>query len=367
MILSDKTKRAGNVALIYGGKSCEHEISVITACLAKGYFAGEVYSVYLDKSNRAYLVGNDWTPRDHLSKKLKTPAVFLTGESALGVVRGRRLVKLPIDVAVNCCHGLNGEDGCIAALCQMCGVPLVGSDVASSAIAMDKILTKQALAAKGFPVVSGAEVRRGDNAETAVRGLTYPLIVKPALLGSSIGVTVAHTPQELDAALRISFRYCGRALVEEALTDFTELNCAALRANGKVIASNVDIPVTVNELLTFRDKYIENNAVGKPSALAESVKADVSRITAEIYDKLSFGGVIRVDFLLDNDTGKLYVNEINTTPGSLAFGLWEGVFSRTQYGEALVDQAVADYREMQSYVYTFESGVLNGVGGIKKK
>lgn len=362
-----KSTEERTVALIYGGKSCEHDISVITACLAKGYFNGRLLSIYIDKQNRAFLVGNNWTPYAHLHNKLSVRVVFLTGEGAIGVIKRKRLVKIPIDVAVNCCHGLNGEDGCIAALCQMCEIPLVGSDVASGAVAMDKILTKQVLSYCGFPVIKGVGISNKDNPEI-LSELSYPLIVKPALLGSSIGVSVVHSPEQLRQALNDAFKYCSRALVEEALSDFVELNCAAMRMNGEVITSEVDSPVTVNELLTFGDKYLQSGTSKKAvPSVANTLKEDVVRLTSEIYNRLGFGGVIRVDFLYDNKTGRLYVNEINTTPGSLAFGLWEGRFSRTQYGEALVDEAIADYRDMQSYTYTFESSVLNGVGGIKKK
>ncbi len=360
-------KQERTVAVIYGGKSCEHDVSIITACLAKGYFKGKLVSVYIDKQNRAFLAGNEWTPRDHLVKTPSVRVVFLTGEGALGIVRGKRLSKLHVDVAVNCCHGLNGEDGCVAALCQLAGIPLVGSDVASSAVAMNKSLCKQVLAQCGFPVVKGVELKTPAEGAKAV-GLGFPLIVKPSLLGSSIGVNVAHCKEELTNALDVAFRYCGSVLAEVALTDFSEFNCAAMRVDGKVQTSNVESPVTLNELLTFEDKYIENNAEKKsPATLTEELKGEVKRLTAEIYEKLGFAGVIRVDYLFDNATGKLYVNEINTTPGSLAFGLWQGQYSRTRYGEALVDEAIADYRQLQGYLYTFDSGVLDGAGGVKKK
>ncbi len=366
---NSKSADMPTIVLIYGGKSCEHDISVITACLAKGYFKGNIISVYLDKNNRAHLVGNDWTPKRHLVEKPKSRVVFLTGEGAIGIVKGTRLTKLNVDVAVNCCHGLNGEDGTVAALCQLCGIPLVGSDVASSAIAMDKILTKRMLTCLGFKTVKGVDVSRKspEQAAQSVAQLSLPLIVKPSLLGSSIGVKVVHEINELDSALKQAFEYSPHVLVEEALTDFVELNCAALRDRGEVRVSNVDVPVTVNELLTFEDKYIENNAEKKPSEISEGLKKEVCRQTADIYEKFGFSGVIRVDYLLDKTTGNLYVNEINTTPGSLAFGLWEGRYSRTGYGEALVNEAIADYRELQCFTYTFESGVLNGAGGIKKK
>ena len=359
-----------NILIIYGGKSCEHDISIITACLAKGYFKGNIYSVYFDKNNQSYLVGNDWTPRDHVTKKLTKKVTFVFGEGKIAYRHGLKLMQVPIDVAVNCCHGLNGEDGCIAALCQLCGIPLVGSGVTPSAIAMDKVLTKRVLKDLDMPVIDGVEVTAdtvGDFLNN-LGGLSLPIIVKPCMLGSSIGVEVAHDAKELAKAINQALRYDGRLLCEQALTDFIELNCSALKANGVILTSVVDCPFTMHDVLTFADKYLANEVMeGQPVSVDDGIKCQVKKMTAEIYSKLNFSGVVRVDYLYDKKTGKLYVNEINTTPGSLAYGLWELTYSRTRYGEALAEQAIADYREMQQRVYTFESGVLNGLGGNKKK
>ena len=360
-----------NILIVYGGRSCEHDISIITACLAKGYFKGNIYSVYLDKNNCAYLAGNDWTPRDHITKKLTKKVTFLLGEGKIAIRKGRFSVEqVAIDVAVNCCHGMSGEDGCIAALCQMACIPLVGSDITSSAIAMDKVLTKRVLKDINMPVVYGVEVTKDSVSEFMkdCGGIGFPIIVKPSMLGSSIGVEVAHDVNELQQALQHALRYDSKVLCEEALTDFFELNCAAFKTQGGVHTSMVDCPVTIHDVLTFADKYIANEAYEREKiTVEENIIQEVKRLTSEIYTKLNFGGVIRVDYLYDKTTGKLYVNEINTTPGSLAYGLWEASYSRTQYGEALVEQAIADYRELQQRVYTFESGVLNGGNGIKKK
>ena len=360
-----------NILIIYGGKSCEHDISIITGCLARGYFEGNLYSAYLDKNNRCYLVPNDWTPKKHVEGKLNKTVAFKLGEGAIAVMSGRFGAKtIPIDVAVNCCHGVNGEDGTIAALCQMSGIPLVGSDVASSAVAMDKILTKRVLNSIGVPTVKGVDLSKSDleNLKKHVKKLKYPLIVKPSKLGSSIGVEVCKDYEQLVAALSRAFKLDGKVLVEEALTDFVELNCSAIRVKGEVETSVIDQPLTKHEILTFADKYVSNEAYDRqPLPIEKEVASEVTRLTTFIYEKLGFGGVIRVDYLLDKATGKLYVNEINTTPGSLAYGLWEAKYSRTAYGEALVEQAIADYRELQSFVYDFDSGVLKGGSGIKKK
>ena len=360
-----------NILIIYGGKSCEHDISIITACLARGYFEGNLYSAYIDKNNRCYLVPNDWTPKKHVEGKLNKTVVFKLGEGSIAVMRGKRVVKtVPIDVAVNCCHGVNGEDGAIAALCQMSGIPLVGSDVASSAVAMDKALSKRVLNSFKIPTVKGVELKKSDldNLQKQIKKLKFPLIVKPCKLGSSIGVEVCKENGELVKALDNAFKLDGKVLVEEALTDFIELNCAAIRVNGEVQTSVIDQPLTTHDILTFADKYVSNEDYDRqPLTIEKEVASEVTRLTTFIYEKLGFGGVIRVDYLLDKATGNLYVNEINTTPGSLAFGLWEAKYSRTAYGEALVEQAIADYRELQSFTYEFDSGVLSGSGAKMKK
>lgn len=362
-----------NVLIIYGGKSCEHDISIITACLAKGYFANHnVYCVYLDKSNRAFLAPNGLSPAQHVECKLPLQASFAFGEKTLCLIKRNRVVKrVTIDAVVNCCHGAHGEDGTIAALCGLLNVPLVGSDITASAVAMDKILSKQVLQALGLPVVDGFEVNAGNvsRLDELTAGVSYPLIVKPDTLGSSIGVAVCRNFDELSSAVRAALRYDSRALVETALTDFYELNCAAMRVEGSVVTSRVDVPVTAHDILTFEDKYVNGTVQeqAKPEVDCEIVN-HVKTLTEEIYGKICFGGVIRVDYLFDNAKGKLYVNEINSIPGSLAYGLFSDRFSMTEYGDRLLEQAERDYAERADLVTAFSSSVLNvGNGKHRKK
>lgn len=357
-----------NILLIYGGKSCEHDVSVITACLARGYFQGNLYCAYFDKNNECYLVPNDYTPIKHVTEKLKNRISFIFGESKIAVMRGRRIVKtVQIDVAVNCCHGYSGEDGTVAAICQLLNVPLVGSALIPSAVAMDKCLSKTVLREYGFPVLEGFGLNSSDGI-AELGALSYPVVVKPVTLGSSIGVDVAHNDGELSRALANAFKYDGKVLIERALTDFTELNCAVMKSRGKTVCSAVDCPVTLNDILTFEDKYVSNSAAGvKRADVSDELVLRVKEMTAGIYDRLGFSGVIRVDYLLDNTTQELYVNEINSIPGSLAYGLWENEYTRTEYGQALVEQAVADHRENSKRTRVFSSSVLNGANGVKKK
>lgn len=359
-----------NILIVYGGKSCEHDISVITACLAKGYFKGNILSAYLDQDNVCYLVPNGFTPKQHKTVKLKKQIVFLLGKKQIGVVSGRRMCKtVKIDVAVNCCHGRCGEDGAVAALCELCNIPVVGSGVISSGITMDKIFTKRVLSSLKIPNVSGIGLNGGftekDLAEMEKWG--YPIIVKPATLGSSIGISLCHNKTELKEGLEEAFGYDNRVLCEKALTNFYELNCSAMRTEQGVEISAVERPVTSHDILTFHDKYMRGEkfeTVSEP--VDEKTAKKVKSLTEKIYREFALEGVVRVDFLVEKETGKVYVNEINSIPGSLAYGLWQDRYSPQQFGAVLTAQAVADCEQRNERKHIFNSGVLD-CKGIGKK
>lgn len=357
-----------NIMIVYGGKSSEHDISVITACLSKGFFSGKIISAYLDKNNCCWLMPNNATPRQHLSYNSKQRISFACGEGGVYVIRGKRAKFVSVDAVVNCCHGVNGEDGCVAALCQMAGVPCVGSPIAASAIAMDKWLTKCLLRSYKLPVLSAVCLYSSQDdgqylAQT--KHLGFPVVVKPCMLGSSIGITMCHDTPQLLSALKLAFQFGPTVMVERALTSFGEYNCAAMRASGSIITSKIACPVSVSEILTFEEKYI-SSPIAPCRNIPESLQLQISKLTQKIYSRLRFEGVIRVDYLVDSTTNKLYVNEINTIPGSLAYGLWQDAFTPMQYGSALVEQAVSDYRQKCCYTYTFPSVVLSGGHGKKK-
>ncbi len=357
-----------NILIVYGGKSCEHDISVITGCLAKGLFDGNIISGYFDKNNSCWLVPNNLTPSQHLSYKPKQQIVFAFGKSGVYLLRNKKSKFAPIDVVVNCCHGVNGEDGTISALCQMSCLPCVGSPIYASGIAMDKWLTKCMLRSKRYPTVPGVCLKKGMEEQSYLdltKSLSFPLIVKPCTLGSSIGVSVCHDETSLMQGLYKAFNYCLNVLVERALTDFVEFNCASMRAENQVVVSNVASPISVSELLTFEEKYITAPSLPRLD-MSPNIQSKIAKITKNIYDDFGFEGVIRVDYLMDKTNNKIYVNEINSIPGSLAYGLWQEKYSPLQYGNALVAQAITDYRNKCAFTYTFPSIVLNGGFGKKK-
>ncbi len=358
-----------NILIIYGGKSCEHDISIITACLSKGYFDGNVYSAYMDKQNTCYLVANNVTPSQHLTAKLKDKINFCLGEGKIAIVRGKRVVRtISIDVAVNCCHGVNGEDGTVSALCQLCNIPLVGSAILPSAIAMDKGCCKLLLKQMGIPVMEGKVITKWqfDANDYSLEGVSLPVIIKPCTLGSSIGITLCKSIDEVNCALKMAFAYDNNVLCEKALTDFYEVNCSAMRVDNEVRASDVDCPPTFHDILTFEDKYTAHSKWCKPSQKVDrTVTFQVQQWTKLVYQQLQFSGVIRVDYLVDNATQKVYLNEINCIPGSLAYGLWSNIYTTRQFAETLLKQALVDFSQTNQLQRTFASSVLSG--NITKK
>lgn len=356
-----------NILLIYGGKSCEHDISIITACLAKGYFDGNVYSAYLTEQNECYLVPNDFTPKQHKEVQFTKRIVFIFGKKQIGIVRKNKIKTVAVDVVVNCCHGKNGEDGAISALCNFANLPLVGSDLISAALTMDKNYSKLVLNGLGFPTVEGVAVKDA-TAESieSVERIGYPLIVKPCTLGSSIGISVCHNREQLINALEIAFLYDSSVLCEKALTDFYELNCSAMRsAQGETETSAVDRPFTTHDILTFQDKYVNGDKFGdkKSSEVDEEIAIKVKQMTAQIFEKLSLAGVVRVDYLVCN--GKIFVNEINSIPGSLAYSLWQNKYTPQQFGAILLHNAILNHKQSECKRHVFHSEVLKG-GGRKK-
>lgn len=358
-----------NILIIYGGKSCEHDISVITGCLARGYFSGKLYSAYLSEENVCYLVPNNFSPTRHLHFKGRKQIVFMFGRKQLAIVRGRHLKYVNIDVVVNCCHGRCGEDGAIASLCELCGVPIVGSDVISSALSMDKVFSKHVLSAFQIPVLPGIVVRSEHTSEDLkkVEQLGFPIIVKPATLGSSIGISVCKDVVELQCGLEKAFVYDDRVLCEKALTNFYELNCSAMRVDGVVRTSNIDSPFSSGEILSFYDKYQRGEKFGHSRReVSDKNRKQVIALTERIYNDFSLAGVVRVDFLVDCVTDKIYVNEINSIPGSLAYGLWQNTYSLREFGRVLIEQAEDAFARRNKLKTKFESSVLDGVNMSKK-
>lgn len=400
------------VGVMFGGKSVEHEISIISAIQAIGHLNKEKYDVipiYITKNNEFYIgekVGDIKSYTDINTLLKESQRVIMMNEG--GKVK---LIRYPmkkfgkneltyLDIAFPVVHGTNVEDGTLQGYLQMMDIPYVGCDVLSSAVGMDKYVMKTVLKDNGIPVLDCKcfTAKQYDDDVDAVintveEAIGYPVIVKPVNLGSSIGISKAENRDELYDSLDTAFRYASKVLIETAVQNLKEINCSVLGDYEEAEASECEEPVSSDKILTFAEKYIgDGSAKGakgtkggvKGSGGSKGMATLKRKIPADITDEqrtlireyavkafkcLGCSGVSRIDFMMDTKTGKIWLNEINTIPGSLSFYLWEPL--GVKYGELLdrmIALALKRERENSSITYTFDSNVLQGVnlgGGTK--
>ena len=360
------------IALIFGGRSLESDISIITAMQVLGNMDKTAYTVepvfmyegdFYVKKLDSLDAFSSFNPLEHAR------AMLYKGEFYI-INRNKFSKYFKPDVALICCHGGEGESGILQAVLEYNGIAHTSPSVLASACGMDKALSKQLfegmlLNALPSEVVSKAEFE--NDAERTIQrlesSLSYPLIVKPSTLGSSIGITVAENHDQLEFALQVACKFDTKILVEHKLIDFVEVNCAAFRDGDKIIVSDTEQPLTLNDFLTFDDKYMSN---GKMSGGGHVIPADIGNLelivkanTERIYRELDLNGVVRMDYLVDKNNNKVYINEINTVPGSMAFYLFErlGIDFKTLTTK-LIENAV-NYQTKHRTPTKFKTDVLS--------
>lgn len=390
-----------NVAVFFGGRSVEHEISIISAVQAMGNINREKYNVipvYMTKSGEFYF---DESFTDIEVFKTSGKAEKVGRRIAVTTKDGRGCLefldgtfrKKPIlfDVAFPIVHGTNCEDGSLQGLFESSGTPYVGCDVMSSALGMDKALFKNVLAANGLPVLAGVVCGARDwslDRESVIakieKEIGYPLIVKPTNLGSSIGISKVESSQGLAAALDLAFSFADRVLIEHAVTALREINCSVLGDRNECEASELEEPVMHDKILSYDDKYKAN--AGKsgskgmaslsrklPADLPLEKAAEIKKIATDTFKCIGAAGVVRIDFLMDGDDGdRVYVNEINTIPGSLSFYLWEATgLKYPELIDRLISLAFKRRRQRENLMFTIDTNILNessfGAKGSKGK
>lgn len=289
---------------------------------------------------------------------------------------------ITIDVAFPAFHGQNGEDGTIQGLFEILDIPYIGCGVPASTIAMDKVLTKQLYEQAGFPTTkfiyfykSDWEAKKEDYITKINTGLTWPLFVKPARLGSSIGIAKVRNGKELSFALDVAFHYDEKVLVEEGVAHVADLTCAVI-GNDTLRASLVQESVFTQDFFSYEDKYIAGGGtqLGNakqnliiPAALDEATTAAVQNLAKEVFIKTECSGIARVDFLYDTESKKLYVNEINPLPGTLYHHLWEkSGIPLTELLKKLIAIAIEKNKKKKEYTSTFASSILTHADWSKK-
>jgi len=351
--------------ILFGGRSYEHDISIITAVEAAARLNGEVYPIYA-KNGDFYLVKGKFDVASFARKTLKMRRVRLDSQEGKGcILCGCK--KIFLDCMIMCCHGGEGEDGRFSALMEVFDFPYTASSPLVSAVTMDKAASKIFFEHYGFPTAKAIVAGWGDDVLAVAATLRYPLIVKPVRLGSSIGINIAHDEEELIKSLAVAYEYDKEVLVEEVVEHAVELNCAAFSENGEVVVSAVESPMSWHDFLTFEDKYKGGKyKFGSKTEVEPALAERVRTATAEIYQKMGLFGIARVDYLYSPKEDVLYVNEINSQPGSLAYYLFERV--DIPFGallERVARAAVA--RADGKGIIQFDSGVLDNLCDLRAK
>ncbi len=393
-----------NVGVVFGGRSVENEISVITANQVMSAMNREKYNIvpiYISKSGKWYSGDAllDVERYKDMAKLFKAcDEVYIRpvyGDSNLyrkpSLLRSDVVAKL--DVVLPALHGTNCEDGTFQGVMDFAGIPYAGCNTLASANGMDKITMKMILKECGIPVVdyvwfsdkewfdSSAEIL--ERVETK---LSFPVIVKPANSGSSIGIRAAHNREELEEAILYAISFTTRIIVEKFVTQLKEVNCSVLGDYNDCEASVCEVPVRQGEILSYEDKYMGGGATkGKASqgmhSTVREIPANLPEATTEFirdnaratFKALACDGVSRIDFIIDEATDEIFVNEINTIPGSLSFYLWEhsGVDFPTLV-DRIIDIAFKRQREQDNKsvdfggnIFAMKSGGAKGAKGAK--
>lgn len=382
-----------NVAVIFGGKSVEHEISIISALQAIEYLKKDKYEIiplYMTKEGQFYIgeeIGNIEEYKNIPALLQKSTQVILLKEGGkVNIIRypmkkfGNNTLST-LDVAFPIVHGTNVEDGVLQGYLQTLGLPFVGCDVLSSAVGMNKYFMKTVFKDNDIPVLDCAcyNLRDYEDLEKLLERVeekfSYPVIVKPVNLGSSVGISKASNREKLEEALNLAFTFSAKVLVEPAITNLKEINCAVLGDELDAEASECEEPLNADEILSYEDKYIGGSkkttggskgmagaSRAIPANISGEVRTEIREMAIKAFQCLGCNGVARIDFMIDTSTDKIYLNEINTIPGSLSFYLWEPV--GVKYSELLdrmISLALKRSRENEKIMFSFDTNVLAGI------
>ncbi|UOQ86373.1 D-alanine--D-alanine ligase family protein [Gracilibacillus salinarum] len=377
------------VAVIFGGVSVEHEVSVISALQAINAMDSSKYEaipVYISKS-REWYTGEvlkdieNYKNLDQLFKDADKVVFEQENENTIVLKKKERSmfskgVITDIDVVFPVIHGTNGEDGSLQGYLELLGLPYVGCDVASSAAGMDKVMMKQILRDAGVPIVdyqwfyASQWHEDQEKIKQLAEQVGYPVIVKPANLGSSVGISKAANAEELEEAVDLAVSYSFKVIIEKMVTDLTEVNCSVIGDYEQVESSVCEQVLSTDEILSYADKYQSGGKTGDtkgmesvnrviPAEISEEATTKVKQLAEQTFKLLNASGVSRIDFLLNPD-GEVFVNEINTIPGSLSFYLWEPSGKNfEQLTDQLIQLALKRERERQSIQFSIDTNLFS--------
>ncbi len=384
------------VGVIFGGETVEHEVSIISAIQAMKSLNEDKYEIipiYISK-DRIWYTGaplreieffkdfeNNKTYAKRVTLYKKKEGFFLQKTSGLF-----RSDVTDLDIILPIVHGNNVEDGSLAGYLDSVGIPYVGSKVLGSALGQDKVVMKQVMKASNLPVVDYVwfydteYLEKKDDITNDIKKLGYPVVVKPATLGSSVGITFVKTEKDLDKAIEEAIKYDNKIIVEEAVPNLVEVNASVLGNYEYQKVSPLEEVMGLDEILSYKDKYLSNAKGSKtggskgmastsrivPARISDELTNKIQETSKEVFKALNLSGVCRIDYLIDSKSKKFYVNEPNTIPGSLSFYLWkEANMSYTELLDEMISIAVKDYKSKSKKVNSFETNILEGFSGSK--
>lgn len=391
-----------NIAVFFGGESVEHEVSIISAHQAIEALDKNKYNVipiYVSKERKLYVSDllkdiSNYKDLKHLISQCTQ--VSITSEDNRVVIRPVKPSLFgpkelgTIDVAIPVMHGTNGEDGTIQGFFEMLKVPYAGCDLYGAAIGQDKVLQKNVLNDNNLPItnwfwVYGSEMdTHQSEILDKVHRLIYPVIIKPARTGSSVGISIAHNDEEYLACFDEARQYDEKIITEKVVKPMREINCSVVGDSYSCVASILEevSSVSQDELLSFSDKYLGGSKSAKsegskgmastarivPAPLTDEQTRLIQQLAKETFRVLGTSGVCRIDFLMDADTKKVYVNEINTIPGSLAFYLWKAAgVSFSELMDKLVELALDRERRRSKMTFSYETNILSNFSASSAK
>jgi len=375
------------VAVVFGGKSCENEISVLTGVFVLNVLDREKYDpfpIYVHTDGFMYTSKKMNDVNAFKEKKYAHfKRIFVEGGTVYELNEAKKRIKplAKLDCAINCCHGGLGEGGGVSALMEWNGIPLASPCLTPSGVFLDKCMTKIVMRGLGIPTVDSIRVNEVDYEKRGAfllkrigAKLKYPVVIKPAHLGSSIGITVANHEEEAKRGIENAFRLDHRLIIERYLKDKKDVNCAAYELNGEIFVSEPEIAFGEG-VYSFEEKYVKRATDGVAMkgetsqkkvgrcALSEEIREKIRAYTRTVYKRMDLKGAVRMDFLVSE--GKAYLCEVNTVPGSLAYYLFCERLSeaRAFFGD-LIEEGIRDFEKKEKTVLA--TGILRKISCERK-
>lgn len=374
-----------NVGVIYGGKSVEHEISIISAISMMSYFDDNKYKVipiYIDKNN-------NWYTGEHLKSimhyrdislvKRYAKKVQLLKRNNTFVLESQGLFKkdiCSIDVVIPIGHGSFMEDGALQGYLTMLGVPFAGSNVLASSLGQDKVIQKDLLKQNGIPVCNyiwfyDYEFEKNKKEVlNRIKNLSYPMYVKPASLGSSIGITMAKNEKELINGIKEAIKFDRKILIEEGVENVKEVNISVMGNYEKQTVSDIEEINALDDFYTFKEKYVDGYNKTKASKKVDKIVSkemieDLKNYAIKTFKTINASGIARIDFLINYEKRKIFVNEINTIPGDLAAYLWMNKkIKPDELIENLIKFAFDEHKKKKATLYAFSGNLLENYDNL---